>query len=1176
MCHISADQKTHPQRKHNESDRRESLTESPRRRVSCLDDFCTRLSVVHQKPTHTTATTSIKLIINIDKLASRWSTRAHTHIHTHTQVVHINNNSHTQHTANMDDSFGNLFNQLNLDKQTSDKVLKIYKKVGEKFLVEGNKDHWMACAIYAIANKNAASTRSNPSPAGGVSLTQLLRASSLSLADFLSLMDKWTKMTDQGSDIRPKIAHLERNFNVSAVVFRKYKEIFPEIFKPIDAKVKSEPSQSARAATQPQHERHNRTRKSLANARSNYEVTSADIYYFCWTLYINIKTTRPAISEDLVNSYHLLLACIDFCYSNALVSRFAHDVINPKFRGLPADFHSDDYKMMNNTKQPMCILNVLCNDWDGIVVDAKGIREHWLKPYIKELINEKVLTVSSTNDPPNTYLGIFDACNFESNMSKLTKKHDLAMMSIGDFDERIFLSETAHKELGAPVNDLEDLKRLINERDSSNNSSPTKSTANNQNDRSAQLNQAAADLDKQKPSLENGGRFVPQTPLTNRNYLANKAVHPSSPVANATRKVGDLYRLLAECTGEPTSSLEDVFKLCTNNPRESIMERTSQMVEKFVIAYTSDQDEKQAIDLARKRADLGGKLYFKLLEAIIVREQKRLPTDKIGDLLSSLLCHEIFHISLFACCIEIVLASHNAKRLFPWVLDLYKDFGTDTLYPFLFYKVIELVIREEDRLSRDIVKHLATIEEKVLDSMAWESDSPLWTAIAANGSIPSCQDVVLPPTNTAQNPFEMSPLSSLRRHEGFHSPMPVSNRYSVTTPIEGGARRRLFDGGLSGDSGHLTGSVQAASGPQIVQVVVPQKTETGEVKYIIVNASTLDASNQSVASATAAAAMHRHQDLDHTPTPIRPAVKSNPVNLFFRKVYYLAQVRFRDLWTRLSISSIDLQRKIWTLFENQIRNHTNLLRDRHLDQMIMCATYAVIKVCMTERNTSTFFQEIMRAYRFQPQANIEVYKNVLLAKPSLKLLDEGAKSTSTTPTSNIVVGVTTRSPRRTASYHNSPVKNVIGNNSQSSTSSPNQLPERGDLIQFYNQVYVPQVKKIMVKIVHPDNSLSLSPLPRMNTNPISPWRRVSQQHSVYVSPLKCNSLPASPGRQLTYSFHKSPAKDLQTINNMINRQRAACKRILQDDDGENTKRHCISHEASKRIIDLMNDRRSSK
>lgn len=1099
----------------------------------------------------------------------------------------------------MDETCTQLFQELNLDKHTADEVCKSFTKVKERYIIEGEKVKWLACAVYVMANQ-------------AVSLNQLLRHAKLSLVDFLSMLDKWLKMTEQGNEIRSKVAHLERNFNVSAVVFKKYKEIFPDVFKPISASKLSSVTttttsqeQQQQQSTQPTQDTKqppNRTRKSAANARLNYEVTSTDIYSFCWRLYINIKASQKTISEDLVSSYHLLLACIDYCYANALVSKCAHNVLNPNFKGLPEDFEKLDHTKIDPTKQNMCILQVLCNNWDGIVVDAKGIRDYSLKPHIESLVSRKVLLanpVQVTNNQSTTmYLGLFDSSNFDSNRSKLEKEHADKILDTGDFDEHLFLTE---EELGLQqAYDTTHLKKMINEKDPSGTTPPSGSQANiklspvstttattttgtNTNGSTESL---PIDLDKQKPSLENGGRFVPQTPLSNRNYMANKAVQPSSPVANATRKVGDLYRMLAECTGEPTSSLEDIFKLCTVNPRDTIMEKTSQMCERFVSAYTTDQDdEPQAVELAKKRVDLARKLYFKVLEAIIVREQKRLPTDKIGDSLSGLLSHEIFHISLFACCVEIVLASHNAKRTFPWVLDVYKDIGETRLYPFLFYKVIELVIREEERLSRDIVKHLATIEEKVLDSMAWQSDSPLWTAIAANGSIPSCQDVVLPPTTNKQNPFEMSPLSSLRRHEGFQSPMPVSGRYSIT-PLEGGARRRLFDGGLSGDVSSSTTSSTTnntnanSTQQQYLHVVMPHKSENGDIKYVIVNTG-IDSDHHN----------QRHQqELDHSPAPIRPAVKANPVNLFFRKVYYLAQLRFRDLWNRLSVNSIDLQRKIWTLFEDQIRNHTNLLRDRHLDQMIMCATYAVIKVCETERS-SHFFQEIMKAYRNQPQANIEVYRNVLLAKPALKFFE--TRSTRPATSSSVV----TRSPsKRTAvtsplrngcatsagnssgtnvssSSSSAPASSGVGVQSQASSSS---LPERGDLIQFYNQVYVPQVREIMVKFAtEPDSSLSLSPLPRMNTNPISPWRRVSQQHSVFVSPLKSNSLPASPGRQLSYNFHRSPAKDLQTINNMINRQRAACKRILQDDDGENTKRQRISDVASRRLNDIMNDRRTT-
>jgi retinoblastoma-like protein 1 len=66
----------------------------------------------------------------------------------------------------------------------------------------------------------------------------------------------------------------------------------------------------------------------------------------------------------------------------------------------------------------------------------------------------------------------------------------------------------------------------------------------------------------------------------------------------------------------------------------------------------------------------------------------------------NLLEQEVFHQSLFACCLEIVIYSYNSQRTFPWVLEALN------LEPYYFYKVIEVIVKVEDKLSRDMVKHL--------------------------------------------------------------------------------------------------------------------------------------------------------------------------------------------------------------------------------------------------------------------------------------------------------------------------------------------------------------------------------------------------------------------------------------------------------------------------------------
>lgn len=68
------------------------------------------------------------------------------------------------------------------------------------------------------------------------------------------------------------------------------------------------------------------------------------------------------------------------------------------------------------------------------------------------------------------------------------------------------------------------------------------------------------------------------------------------------------------------------------------------------------------------------------------------------------------------------------------------------------------------------------------------------------------------------------------------------------------------------------------------------------------------------------------------------------------QVYHLASVRLRDLCVKLDISS-DLRGKIWTCFEHSLVHCTDLMKDRHLDQLLLCSIYIISKV-RTRRKAS--------------------------------------------------------------------------------------------------------------------------------------------------------------------------------------------------------------------------------
>ena len=108
--------------------------------------------------------------------------------------------------------------------------------------------------------------------------------------------------------------------------------------------------------------------------------------------------------------------------------------------------------------------------------------------------------------------------------------------------------------------------------------------------------------------------------------------------------------------------------------------------------------------------------------------------------------------------------------------------------------------------------------------------------------------------------------------------------------------------------------------------------------------------------------------------------------------------------------------------------------------------------------------------------------------------------------------------------------------------------ERGDLIKFYNDVFLSKLqvfsKKFMVRSSQPQVGAGqqppLSPLPQLRAHPSSPCKKVSDNHSVFIRNLKSGQEtvtynPHSPHKPLTYSFSRSPAKvgfNFQVIYNM--------------------------------------------
>ncbi|XP_069103922.1 retinoblastoma-associated protein-like [Argopecten irradians] len=208
-------------------------------------------------------------------------------------------------------------------------------------------------------------------------------------------------------------------------------------------------------------------------------------------------------------------------------------------------------------------------------------------------------------------------------------------------------------------------------------------------------------------------------------------------------------------------------------------------------------------------------------------------------------------------------------------------------------------------------------------------------------------------------------------------------------------------------------------------------------------------------------------------SPDKPR-RSQSLQIFLNKVSRLGFHRLQQICNLLNVPR-DLQHKIWTCFEYCITRKPDLLKNRHLDQIMLCSLYGICKVMEQEIK----FKTIVQTYKDLPHSQQHVYKSALI---------EGDRSDS-----------------------------IIG---------------------FYNKVFMHNMKSFILQFVSRQTVSQLSPAVGTSPLS-SPVYAVPSRRGFYVSPLRDSPFkpPPSPShltprsRQL-YSFGEriGSSEKLQRIN----------------------------------------------
>lgn len=208
----------------------------------------------------------------------------------------------------MDESILSLYSKLcldlNMDIETKEDAWNSYIHILKHYVLEGSQLHWLSVSLYVSCRKNKYLLKSTNNP---ISISRLLKsANNLSLIEFFDKLHKWQDMENLPDSIRNKIDQIENSFNISSIIFQKYTNIFIQIFGGNLQKLCEKNFYFQRIEKQI---------NPKLNCKSKQKKCSHEhLYQLIWTIYALAKTIYPTTSNDLIASFHLLLASFIFVY----------------------------------------------------------------------------------------------------------------------------------------------------------------------------------------------------------------------------------------------------------------------------------------------------------------------------------------------------------------------------------------------------------------------------------------------------------------------------------------------------------------------------------------------------------------------------------------------------------------------------------------------------------------------------------------------------------------------------------------------------------------------------------------------------------------------------------------------------------------------------------------------
>jgi hypothetical protein len=210
---------------------------------------------------------------------------------------------------------------------------------------------------------------------------------------------------------------------------------------------------------------------------------------------------------------------------------------------------------------------------------------------------------------------------------------------------------------------------------------------------------------------------------------------PISATQHATQWLAHIVAALPDA-GELPRTLDELLDECLPASPSSGVTTGTALLDGAEAAYSATDAKRDVhtrlrtmLDsttaLAGARRSAAGKLYCRLLEALVRSERVRLSPALQTSTLAALLAHDRFHRAVFACAVEMVAAVHGVQ------LEHAQLLSALALEPFELFKVLESALRHERNAPRSLTRQLVRVQELIVEQLVWASDASSWTQLAA-------------------------------------------------------------------------------------------------------------------------------------------------------------------------------------------------------------------------------------------------------------------------------------------------------------------------------------------------------------------------------------------------------------------------------------------------------------